>query len=209
MIYQTLFFKISFYLLPTTVLFGQVGINTTEPKKMLDVAGDVTISSSLDIGTFRTLTDEDESTFLVQNPSGPILSLDVSNPTSTALGYVQEYTITNPDLDWVLDFNTNISSNDFDLIVISSYYNKELILSGANTNGPENTSLPYTATFIKGTKWHIIADYPVAANLDTSEIGTWTITTLIFSKDLSKQFGTLEIPMSNASIGTAETPIID
>ncbi len=189
-------------------LFSQVGIGTTNARKTLEVAGDMQISGEFEIGVLNPLKDEDESTFLIQDTDNSIKSLDVSNPTGAALGYIQEYVIENPDLDWVLDFDTQVDASEFVLITISASYDRELVLSDSG-NAPENASLPYTAAFIKNGTWHIIADYPVAANRDTSAIGTWTISTLIFSKDLSKQFATVEIPMLNSSTGTAIAPIID
>jgi hypothetical protein len=172
------------------------------------VAGDMKISNSINIGKVAPLEDSDTNTFLVQRDGGYVKSLDVSNPTGAALGYVQEYIITNPNLDWVRDFDTGINANDYVLIVISASYDTELSIS-SSANAVDNSSLPYTATFINDNKWHIIADYPMVANLNTSAVGTWTIKTLIFSKDLSKQLGSIDIPMLNASTGSALSPIID
>lgn len=199
---------IAFIVCNNFILFSQVGIGTTNARKTLEVAGDVQISGDLEIVTLNPLKDADTSTFLIQDSDDSIKSIDVSNPTGAALGYIQEYTITNPDLDWVLDFDTQVDASEFVLITISASYDKELAIS-ASTNAHENASLPYTATFIQGGTWHIIADYPMAANLDTSAVGTWTISTLIFSKDLSKQLGTTNIPMLNGTTGSAVTPIID
>lgn len=188
--------------------FSQVGIGTTNARKTLEVAGDMQISGNLEIATLNPLRDEDTSTFLIQDTDDSIKSIDVSNPTGAALGYIQEYVITNPNQDWVLDFNTQIDASEFVLIVISASFDKELILSTA-TGAESNASLPYTATFIDDGTWHIIADYPMAANRDPSAIGTWTLSTLIFSKDLSKQLGTFEIPMLDNTTGSAVLPIID
>jgi len=124
------------------------------------------------------------------------------------LAYIQEYIITNPKLDWIKDFDTGIDATEFVVVSISASFDRELTLSDTN-NAPDNATLPYTATFIQGGTWHIIADFPVAANRYPSEIGTWTIQTLIFSNDLSKQFGTITIPMSNGTTGTAVSPIVD
>jgi hypothetical protein len=188
-----------------TLSFSQVGINTTEPRKTLEVGGDMRISEDIDIGIINALSNEDAATFLIQNNQNNIQVLDVSNPTGAALGYIQEYVIVNANLDWVLNFNTQINAAEFDLISISAYYDKELVLSSAS----ENFSLPYTAAFIQNGTWRIIADFPQAANQDTNAIGTWRISTLIFSKDLSKQFGVIEIPMGNQTTGSATLPIIN
>ena len=189
-------------------VFSQVGINTTNPRTTLEVNGDAMISGTLEIGNYNSLSDGESSTFLIQDNLDEIKSVDVSNPTGEALAYIQEYIITNPDEDWVLDFDTGIDANDFVLIVISSYFDLELNTSSA-TGAEDNASLPYTATFIKGGTWHIIADYPMVANVDPTATGTWTLSTLIFSRDLSKQLGSIDIPMSNTTTGSAASPIMN
>jgi len=198
----------TFFLYSGFTLFSQVGINTKNARKTLEVAGDMIISGGFDIGNYNPLKDSDTSSFLIQESNNTIKSLDVSNPTGVALAYIQEYIIVNPNLDWVKDFDTGIDATDYVLIITSASFDQELKL--VTTAGAEdNASLPFAATFIKYGTWHIVADYPQAANLDVNTIGTWTIGTLIFSSDLSKQFGSIDIPMSNASTGSASTPIID
>ncbi len=196
---------VTMFLCAATLSFSQVGINTTEPRKTLEVGGDMLISGDLDIGIINLLNDEDQATFLIQDVENQIKALDVSNPTGAALGYIQEYVITNANLDWVLNFDTQIKAVDFDLISISAYYDTELAL----TNNLDKFSMPYTAAFVQNGTWRIIADFPSAQNRNTSVIGTWTISTLIFSKDLSKQFGVVEIPMNNQTTGSALNSIID
>lgn len=186
-------------------LYSQVGINTTTPRKDLEVGGDMGISDSIEIMSIKALKDTDSSTFLIQDDSF-IKALDVSNPTGAALGYIQEYVIVNPNLDWVLDFNTQVNAEDYVLNTISANFNRELKMS---TSDGVNSSIPYTSAFIKNGTWHIIADYPFAGTKDRTEEGTWTITTLIYSRDFSKQFGTINIPMENGSTGSAITPIIN
>lgn len=207
--------NIAFFLIATlfvniSVTISQnVGINTTTPRKTLEVAGDMVISSTIDIGVYNQLEDGDTSTFLVQRSTDRLAALNVSKPTGIALAYIQEYFIENPNLDWIKNFETGVDATDYVMIVTSASFDQELDLSN-NGNGPENNaSLPYATTFVENGTWHIKADYPQAANVDETAIGTWTITTLIFSGDMSKQFGSISIPMSNTSSGSALTPIID
>jgi hypothetical protein len=188
--------------------FSQTGINTTNPRTTLEVAGEMEITGNYEIGEFNALEDTDTSTFLVQDNYNKLKGLDVSDPTGAALGYLLEYVIVNPEKDWVKDFDTGIPANDYVLVTISASFDTELGIS-SSAGAVDNSSLPYTATFVKGNKWHIIADYPMVANLDPNAIGTWRIQTLIFSKDLSKQFGIIDIEMLNASTGAAISPIID
>ncbi len=186
-------------------LNAQVGINTTAPRATLEVGGSMKISDTVEVANIHALKDGDNSTFLIQNGQNNIKTLDVSNPTGAALGYIQVYHIVNPNKDWVLDFDTRVNATDYVLNTISADFNRELIM---NTSGGKNSSIPYTSAFIKNGTWHIIADYPSANNRYPNEVGTWTITTLIYSRDLSKQFGRVNVPMGNATTGSATTPII-
>jgi hypothetical protein len=179
-----------------------VGIGTTTPRKTLEVAGDVRISEGIEIVEIDNLADEDASTFLIQDDNLKIKALDVSNPTGAALGYIQEYIIYNPNEDWVLDFDTQINSSDFVLNTISAYYDRELDIG-------QYSSIPYYSAFIKNGTWHIIADFPSANNVKASELGTWTISTLIYSRDLSKQLGNVEVLMGGSTVGAATNPVIN
>lgn len=192
-----------------SMAFSQVGINTTTPRKTLEVAGDMKISNTIDIGTFNPLQDSDTSSLLIQRSTDQLASLKVSKPTGIALAYIQEYYIVNPNLDWVKNFDTGIDAINYVVIATSASFDLELDLSESGSGPENNASLPYTSTFIENGTWHIKADYPQAANIDETAIGTWTITTLIFSSDVSKQYGTIDIPMYNTSVGSAVTPIID
>ena len=207
MTYKSIYFCIGcFWMLALSNVQAQVGINTTTPRKTLEVAGNMKISDSIEIGQINALKDTDTSTFLIQDNELFIKTLDVSNPIGSALGYVQVYEIVNPQLDWVLDFDTRVDATEYVLNTISAHYDRELVM---NTSAGINSSIPYTSAYIKNGTWHIIADYPVANNKNQSEIGTWTITTLIYSKDLSKQLGTVSIQMGNNTTGSASDPIIN
>lgn len=189
-------------------LVAQVGINTPNPRATLEVAGDALISGGIEIGSYDTLSDNDISTFLIQEGDNSLKSLNVSNPTGVALAYIQEYIIEDPNLDWVKDFDTGIDATDYVVIVTSASFNQELDLTN-NPGAENNSSIPFASAFISNGTWHIVADYPQAANLDESAMGIWTVGTLIFSNDVSKQFGTIPIPMANTTIGAASSPIID
>ena len=184
-----------------------VGIGTPYPRTALEVAGSMNISQTLDLTKKEAITETDTTTFLMQESSDLIKTLDVSNPTGAALGYIQEYVIENPKGDWVKDFDTQVDADEFVMISLSAYYNVEMVIS--STNAESNGSAPYTSAFIKDGTWHLIADFPVVSNISGSGPGTWTFTTMIFSKDLSKQFDDVTIDMNNASTGSAANAIID
>ena len=201
-----LFFIGAMFICSCASIYAQVGINTTTPREALEVAGDMKISETITIKNIEPLQDSDTSTFLIRDEADFIKTLDVSNPVGAALGYIQEYVIENPNLDWVLDFDTRVDASQYVLNTISSNFNRELKM---NTTGGVNFSIPYTSAYIRNGTWHIISDYPLANNKNEQEVGTWTITTLIYSKDLSKQFGNVEILMNNGSTGSASQPVIN
>lgn len=174
----------------------------------MEVAGDMSISNSVEIGNYSGLKDTDTSTFLIQETNNSIKSLDVSNPTGVALAYIQEYIIEDPNLDWVKEFDTQIDATEYVVIVTSASFNLELDLTNSS-GAADNASIPFSSAFIKDGTWRLVADYPQAANIDETAMGIWTISTLIFSTDVSKQYGTVGIPMSGNSTGTAVSPIID
>ncbi|KAA3623052.1 MAG: hypothetical protein DWP94_06800 [Flavobacterium sp.] len=195
-------------LIATSPALSQVGINTTNPRATLEVAGTMSISNSMEIGDYSGLRDADNSTFLIQESNNSIKSLDVSNPTGVALAYIQEYVIEDPNLDWVKDFDTGIDATEYVVIVTSASFNQELDLTN-NAGAADNASIPFSSAFIKNGTWHLVADYPQAANIDETAMGIWTISTLIFSNDVSKQYGTVGVPMSGNSSGSAVSPIIN
>ncbi len=196
-------------LMPIFSGYGQrgVGIGTPNPRKTLEVAGSMNISQKMNLTKKSPMTDTDISTFLIQDSENLVKTLDVSNPTGAALGYIQEYVITNPNGDWVKDFDTQVDADKFVMISISAFFNVEMVIS--SDDALANGSAPYTSAFIKNGTWHLIADFPVVSNKSGSGPGTWTFNTLIFSKDLSKHFEDVIIDMANSSKGSATTPIID
>lgn len=101
-----------------------VGIGTTTPRTTLEIAGGMIISQKLELLRKEAMTDIDSSTFLIQNGVDEIKILDVSNPTGAALGYIQKYVITNPQGDWVNDFDTEVNADEFVLISISAFLTK-------------------------------------------------------------------------------------
>ena len=179
-----------------------IGIGTVNPRMKLEVAGDARIRTGVTIGVIDNLQDEDTSTFLVQEGNARIKSLDVSNPTGAALGYIQVYEIFNPNEDWVYDFDTQVNATDFVLNAISASYDRELDIN-------RNATIPFYSAFIQNGTWHIKADFPAANNRYPAEKGTWTITTLIYSNDLSKQFGTINVSMAGGTTQTAANPFIN
>lgn len=141
---------------------AQTGINTINPRKTLEVGGDMITDGQIEIGITEPLTNFD-STFLVQQPDGTVNSINVTNPTAQALAYVQEYIITDTFEDFIDNFNTLVSTADYNVIVISANFSNELSLNrSAALGGPtisqdQTYSVPYVSSYEQGGTWRLRA----------------------------------------------------
>src|SRR5690625_3633716 len=119
-------------------LYAQVGINTTNPRTALEVAGTAQLLE-LEVEDIPAVRDDQKTTFLIQTSDDSIYALDASNPESTALAYLMVYNLSNPLGDWVLNFNTLIPADSYDVFAISAFYNSEL----SSADGNKWFTIPY------------------------------------------------------------------
>jgi len=198
-------FLLTFVYLITYSQTEKVGINTTTPRKTLEVNGSTKIDEQIQIGTISSITTSDTYRFLMQKNTGNSkLIKEIGNSSASeinALGYFLEYEIKTKD-DWIQNFDTEISSSKFWVTVVEANFNKRL----SHYNGSVGWSPHYVKAFIDGTTWHLYADFPL---FKPNNDGTWNIKLLITPKKLVKRLDTQTINLSGASTGAASTPIID
>lgn len=202
------FLSILFTLLFTCNISAQVGINTTNPRTSLEVAGDMKTDGGIKIDNIDLLQNDDISSFLTQTPNGSIKELNALQGDGLVIAYFQEYRLKNMLGDWVKEFNTNIPADKYVLTLITTYFNQELVMDGSQS---DNFSLPYCSAYIAGNPatWRIVADYPGAAPSGT-ETGEWVINTMILSKEFSKILPQQNILMNGGTGGVQSgNPIID
>ena len=191
-------------MLPVSIL-AQVGINTTNPRTTLEVAGNTTINGAVIVENLGVVQDSDVPYLLTQNQGEVVKELNTTY-VGNALAYFQEYKLTNVRNDWVSDFNTNIQASKYGMIVISAYFSHELVMDGT----PGNFAIPAVSTAVDpftGT-WRIRADYP-SATTDGFVNGTWTINTILITRNIAKEFPDQIIEMDGATTKEASSPIID
>lgn len=206
-LYSFVFLGFSIHLHSQVQDFG-VGINTTSPRKTLEVAGNANIDGEVRVNVIDEFTQDEEVTFLIQNQTNFVKEIDASGD-GLAVAYFQEYILTNMQNgvgDWIQDLDTSIPSSEYVITIISAYYNQELTMEAADAS---NFAIPYISAFVKDGTWHISADYPSAKNRNTTEPGKWVINTLILSRAFSKILPTQTFDLSNTSSGAATTPVID
>lgn len=181
-----------------------VGINTTEPRTALEVAGDMYIDGTIKIGEVNRIQNNEAASFLVQTQDNFIEELDASQGDGLVIAYFQEYVLKDMQGDWVKEFNTNIDTSKYVITIISAYFNQELKM----TSEVQNFTIPYASAYEKDSTWRIKADYP-SADPRTIAPGKWVISTLILSKNFSKVLGQQNVPMGGGTSGTAGTVIIN
>lgn len=185
-----------------------VGINTTNPRTTLEVAGDAFVDGKVLVKTIDVITQEEDVTFLIQNKDNFVKEINATGD-GLAIAYFQEYILSNMEGgigDWVQEFNTNIPSSRYVVTVISAYYNQPLKMYN---DKKDNFTNPYVSAHIVDGTWRITADYPDAFNVTGTNPGVWVINTLILSRAFSKVLPAQTHNLNNANTGTAPSPAID
>lgn len=171
------------------------------------MAGDTYVDGVLNVGVLNPVTDSDNTAILGQTAAGYVKELNVTIE-GAAIAYFQEYELFNlgGGGDWVDDFDTSIDATRYVVTVISAYFSKGLEMSAGSAN---NFVIPYVSASISDGTWHITADYASANPVSSGPAGRWIVSTLILSKDFSKQLSQQVVNLSNGRTGTATSPIID
>ncbi|MFV0158396.1 hypothetical protein OBK24_08025 [Empedobacter falsenii] len=190
-------------LLLVDISMAQVGINTDSPRSgsALDVNGSMKASTVLlpENLPFISTKEKDTFVYLVQNQAtGAVELLDLSVGGSGRISSILTYQLKNINKDWVLDFNTKINSTDYALVILSAWFDENLL--------GNNPAPPVARTKeINGT-WHLEADYSAVASENN---GTWYITCVVYPKNYAKIFSLQEIKMNNKSTSSATAAVIN
>lgn len=187
-------------------LYSQVGINTTTPRKDLEVKGDMIISEELKIQDLKPILNNQKATFLIQDVTNKIRSMDVIGDNNAAMGYVITYKLGKRNSDWIENFNTNINTDDYTVSIISAFFNKPVQMQDSNKL-PDFFTIPNYSAFEENNTWRLSVDYP-AANLNNNS-GIWTISLLIFPKDFVKKLPNQTVEMLGGNTQSAQSPIIN
>src|SRR5690554_5822286 len=187
----------------STLCFSQVGINTDTPRAgaALDVNGSMKSGNVILPDNLPAISIAERETFvyLVQNQTtGAIEHLDLAaNGNSGGISSILTYQLTNVDGDWVLDFDTKISAEDYALVILSAWFDRNL--KGTNPAPPVARAKNI------GNTWHLEADYS-AVSSDSN--GTWYITCVVYPKTYAKIFPLQTVSMGGNTTAAASTPIV-
>ncbi|WDF48505.1 hypothetical protein PQ459_08500 [Chryseobacterium sp. KACC 21268] len=201
--------KEKFYLSLAALLFittnAQVGIgiNTANPRTDLDVNGSFK-SDNIIAGKVDQVGSEEKDRYLLltQNASdNSIKRIDPRLSGAPGIATIATYKLTNVGGDWLERFNTRINSNDYALVIMSAYFDRNVSLGGSGL-----VALPSFGVRSIGGFWNLYADYSGMAPLTD---GTWTFVCAIYPKTYVKLFGERTKNLNNTSSGTDTSPILN
>lgn len=177
---------------------GRVGIGTINPTAQLQTTGNMILGAA-------TLTNGTAgySTMVRNNTTGELRVATSSSGNAFVFNNVV-YQINNVSGDFINDFNTNVNSTQYTVIITGSSF------ITANGGGLSNSS---TGTFSpkniyaysNGGTWHLSADYR-GGNTADSVNGSWTIYCLVINNTFMNSLGTVTSNLGGSSNGAAATP---
>jgi len=170
----------------------RIGIGTNSPAQQLDVNGKVRI------GTVSSTSSSSVSTLVRDNSTGEVMVAGTAT-NNKAFSYVK-YVISNVNKDWISDFNTNISTANYTVVVVGSSFSDPGLTSNVagSTYNPVNVN-----AFTSGGTWRLTADFNGGSS---STNGTWTIYCLILNNSQVKTLSDVTANLGGASTGTGSAP---
>ncbi len=173
---------------------GNVGIGITDPTAKLEING------NLKIGTVvSSAGSSDVSTLVRDNITGEVKVATSSTGNSATINYVK-YVLSNVNKDWVDNFNTNISTSQYTMVVVGSSFDQQALrttVSGADYN-PLNV-----VAYQSGGTWRLRADY---SGGDSANNGTWTLYCLVINNSTVKILPDVTSNLGGTNSGSAASP---
>ncbi|WPO81543.1 hypothetical protein SD427_12300 [Chryseobacterium sp. JJR-5R] len=158
---------------------GNVGINTATPRVKLDVKGTYQ-SKKIITGVLPALTTTEKDRYMLLSHSvadNTVKRIAPGQANSPGIASIVTYSLNNVNGDWVESFNTKINSDNYSLMVLSAYFDRDVV--GANI------AIPSYGVKAVNNEWTIYADY---SQLSSYTDGVWTIVCAVYPKTYVKIF---------------------
>ncbi|WP_294204931.1 hypothetical protein [uncultured Chryseobacterium sp.] len=179
---------------------GNVGINTTTPRVKLDVNGTYK-SQEIISGNISNVGVTEKNRYLLlgqSNIDNSVRRIDPSQGNAPGIASIITYKLANANLDWVESFNTKINSTDYSLMVLSAYFDRDVV---GNV-----TAIPSYGVKSVNNEWIIYADY---SQLASTTNGTWTVVCAVYPKTYVKIYSEKgPFNLNGTSTGTDSSPIL-
>lgn len=191
-----------------SIAYGQIGINTINPRDALDVNGNILLESYIILPTTNAATGN-YNLLVRSTDSNPVGEVKKLNVMTRNVGPANKYTvkITNVNDQKVIKLNTNLD--------VSKYYvgGAEAVFSGANimSNGTQgNPTFPVHGTYFTSVEAGTNGKYLVSLNFNGAATqnntnGTWDLSFIVFEKTLVKDWGTVTDSVDGNHVGASST----
>jgi hypothetical protein len=185
------------------------GIGTTVPSSRLHVVGNGTKSPvRIDNMINTPINSNPKANLVIDQVTGELFNGTAASPPF----YYLSYNLNNVNLDYVADFNTNISSTNYTLVIVGSTFDSYI---GVSRNNPGITPADaiydyFTAQNVYAFKssgtWRISADYPNAAT-PNSKNGNWKINCLIISNNQVNTLSDITVNFNGSQNASGASPV--
>ncbi|WP_148285333.1 hypothetical protein [Flavobacterium sp. B17] len=172
---------------------NRVGIGTSSPSTTLDVNGNMRIATAS-----SSSSSSNVATLVRDNTTGEIKIASSSTGNTANMTYIK-YNLSNVNKDWIGNFNTNIPSSQYTVVIVGSTFNQQALSSAV---GGSYNPLNVAAYDSSGT-WRIYADYNGG---DTANNGTWTIYCLVINNSVIKTLPDVNADLGGTNSGSAPLP---
>jgi len=172
---------------------NRVGIGTSSPSTTLDINGNMRIATAS-----SSSSSSNVATLVRDNTTGEIKIASSSTGNTANMTYIK-YNLSNVNKDWIANFNTNIPSSQYTVVIVGSTFNQQALSSAV---GGSYNPLNVAAYDSSGT-WRIYADYNGG---DTANNGTWTIYCLVINNSVIKTLPDVNADLGGTNSGSAPLP---
>lgn len=179
---------------------GRLGIGIISPAAQLQTTGNMILGSA----SF-TNGGSGYSTVVRDNISGE-LKVASSSTGNTFVFNSITYQLNNVNGDYVSEFNTNINTAQYTLIIVGSSFIPVGTAEIKSNSGVAGTFSPLNVfAFINAGTWRISADYRGGTTTDGSN-GSWTIRAVVINNTFLTSLGTVTANLGGTSTGSSPSP---
>nr|WP_315028390.1 hypothetical protein [uncultured Chryseobacterium sp.] len=189
--------QLSLVLSGLSFAYSQVGINTSHPKETLDIEGTLRV---------KTLGDYKSSAIPLSWDSATGKVLKGSTATQKPFYTIQYNIKPAVNSDQISNWDTNISSNQYTVVITSAYFRKDNG-SGAPIALKDGGSLgPSVYPFINGGTWRLFSDFVGVDPVDKGQY-EWVFNLLVINNNMIRLLSGMTGTISSGSTGSSSNPI--
>ncbi|MEX6685852.1 hypothetical protein QTN47_00010 [Danxiaibacter flavus] len=181
---------------------GKVGIGVMTPGFLLETSSDTKFGGNLFLNKAVNAPLDNVSPLVRDNNTGQVYTISSSSGNTKPFSYVK-YSIT-VNRDWLSNFNTNISINDYTVVVVGYALNEpDMYGMGMTYSGTFSSQQVYA--FQSGSTWRLYADYTMGDTWPYTPAvhGTWDIYCLVINNSMLTSLQDQSFDLGGSDVGQA------